>query len=424
MEHGTIVKWHKKEGDEVEEGDLICEIETDKSVMAFEASEEGVLAKILAPDGTKGIKLGKPICVFVDKKEDCSAFANFKVDGVQYETIGTASAVPKANTMTATTGNCRSSIISPSRAMKSEGNRIVAMPYARKLTTAPGINLLEIDDINLNGRHNTAEVSKTATDNIAMNEKSIVSGKKQKEDGKQVLSDNSKYKDIPLTTMRETIAKRLSFSKQNIPHYYLTSEIKMDELLKMRVNLNADLKDQSVKISINDFVIKASALACMDVPEVNSFFLEKEKVIRQNLTVDISVAVKTETGLITPIVHSAHIKSLAEISTEIKQLANKAHNNKLKPNEYMGGTFTVSNLGMFGSIHHFTAIINPPQSCILAVAGSERKVVPDDNENGFKIITTMLVTMSCDHRVVDGAVGAIWLKHFKEYMEKPEIMLM
>lgn len=424
MEHGTIVKWHKKEGDEVEEGDLICEIETDKSVMAFEASEEGVLAKILAPDGTKGIKLGKPICVFVDKKEDCSAFANFKVDGVRYETIGTASAVPKANTMTATTGNYGSSIISPSRAMKSEGNRIVAMPYARKLTTVPGINLLEIDDINSNGRHNIAKVSKTATDNIAMNEKSIVSGKKQKEDGKQVLSDNPKYKDIPLTTMRETIAKRLSFSKQNIPHYYLTSEIKMDELLKMRVNLNADLKDQSVKISINDFVIKASALACMDVPEVNSFFLEKEKVIRQNLTVDISVAVKTETGLITPIIHSAHIKSLAQISTEIKQLANKAHNNKLKPNEYMGGTFTVSNLGMFGSIHHFTAIINPPQSCILAVAGSERKVVPDDNENGFKIITTMLVTMSCDHRVVDGAVGAIWLKHFKEYMEKPETMLM
>ncbi|VDM09874.1 unnamed protein product, partial [Wuchereria bancrofti] len=323
--------------------------------------------------------------------------------GVRYETTGTASAVPKANTMNATTGNCRSSIISPFRVMKSEGNRVFAMPYVRRLTTALDINLLckdislalfpdaiekllqENEDINSNGRHNIEKVNKTATlfttDNIAMNEKCIVSEEKQKEDGKQALSDNPKYKDIPLTTMRETIAKRLSFSKQNIPHYYLTSEIKMDELLKMRVNLNANLKDQGVKVSINDFVIKASALACMDVPEVNSFFLEKEKVIRQNLTVDISVAVKTETGLITPIVHSAHIKSLAEISTEIKQLANKAHNNKLKPNEYMGGTFTVSNLGMFGSIHHFTAIINPPQSCILAVAGSERKVVPGDNEN-------------------------------------------
>ncbi|EJW74622.1 hypothetical protein WUBG_14470, partial [Wuchereria bancrofti] len=172
--------------------------------------------------------------------------------------------------------------------------------------------LQENEDINSNGRHNIEKVNKTATlfttDNIAMNEKCIVSEEKQKEDGKQALSDNPKYKDIPLTTMRETIAKRLSFSKQNIPHYYLTSEIKMDELLKMRVNLNANLKDQGVKVSINDFVIKASALACMDVPEVNSFFLEKEKVIRQNLTVDISVAVKTETGLITPIVHSAHIK--------------------------------------------------------------------------------------------------------------------
>ncbi|EFO17615.2 dihydrolipoamide S-acetyltransferase [Loa loa] len=345
--------------------------------------------------------------------------------GPQYEITLSTPSISKTSTTTAKTGSC-ASFTAPSRALKSEGNRTVVIPCARKLTAGLGLNLSEIQASIASTDVEGTKVSETtpgfANDNVALNEKNAAP-EKLKEGGKEVITGDLKYKDIPLTNMRETIAKRLSFSKQSIPHYYLTSEIKMDELLKIRANLNAELKNQGVKVSINDFVIKACALACLDVPEVNSFFLEKEKVIRQNLTVDISVAVKTETGLITPIVHNADVKGLTEISTEIKQLANKAHKNKLKPNEYMGGTFTVSNLGMFGSIRHFTAIINPPQSCILAVGGSERKVVPDDDENRFKTITTMLVTMSCDHRVVDGAVGAIWLKHFKEYMEKPETML-
>uniref|UniRef100_A0A0R3S219 2-oxoacid_dh domain-containing protein n=1 Tax=Elaeophora elaphi TaxID=1147741 RepID=A0A0R3S219_9BILA len=338
----------------------------------------------------------------------------------------------KASMTSSMIRSCSSSILAYSRAMKLEGNRVTAVLHARTLITGLGINLSRTVSVGPGGRAMATDVKGTrvngsapvlTTDNVLLN--NISAGPvKLSERAKGDTSGDAKYKDIPLTNMRETIAKRLSFSKQSIPHYYLTSEIKMDELLKMRANLNAELKDQGIKVSINDFVVKACSLACSDVPEVNSFFLEKENVIRQNLTVDISIAVKTETGLITPIVYNADVKALVEISAEIKQLADKAHKNKLKPNEYMGGTFTVSNLGMFGSIRHFTAIINPPQSCILAVGGSERKIVPDDDDkDGFKTVTAMLVTMSCDHRVVDGAVGAIWLKHFKEYMEKPEALL-
>ncbi|KAM3716362.1 Dihydrolipoyllysine-residue acetyltransferase component of pyruvate dehydrogenase complex [Dirofilaria immitis] len=463
MHTGKLAKWHKQVGDRIIEGDLLCEIETDKSVMAFETTEEGFLAKIIIPEGTHGIRIGEPLCVICENKDDISAFSNYvpiaavitahspiATTGTYPSIVATASHPSVVDTTTrpsvvdtaARSPETISTSVAPSTTSASSipasfavppisahpraGNRIVATPHARKLATDLGINLSNIQGTGLDGHITETDVEGAKLNKIVPNstidKKSVESGKPKKE-AKQVAHDQPKYKDIPLTNMRETIAKRLSFSKQTIPHYYLTSEIKMDELLKVRANLNAKMKDQGVKVSINDFVIKACALACMDVPEANSFFLEKEKVIRQNLTADVSVAVKTETGLITPIVYNADVKGLIEISSEIKQLADKAQQNKLKPSEYMGGTFTVSNLGMFGSIHHFTAIINPPQSCILAVGGAEYKVVPDDSGTGFKAITTMLVTMSCDHRVVDGAVGAIWLKHFKEYMEKPETML-
>lgn len=227
--------------------------------------------------------------------------------------------------------------------------------------------------------------------------------------------------------MRKTIAKRLSESKQTIPHYYLTSEIVLDDVLEIRERLNgllykeAPKGEKPQKISVNDFVIKASALACIKVPEANSFFMDT--FIRQNNSVDVSVAVSTDAGLITPIIFNADTKGLAQISAEVKELASKARANKLQPQEFQGGTFTVSNLGMFGSVKHFTAIINPPQSCILAIGGAQKKLVPCD-EDGYKTVTTMQVTLSCDHRVVDGAVGAVWLKNFKEYLEKPHTMLL
>ncbi|VDN07529.1 unnamed protein product, partial [Thelazia callipaeda] len=475
MSKGKVVSWRKQVGDEVIKGDLLCDIQTDDSVMAFETTEEGFLAKIILPGGSGAVSIGEPLCVICKKKEDISAFAEPILAKITTSThhptsvpttsaattvnnnsvsthteipsttsaskssVSQASAQTGPNSRSVLDNSVSSSIDAKSQAEKLNAARMLATPYARKLATDLGINLSEIRGSGPDGRILAVDVEEARQNkaSAASNDKKVKDNATPKKPGtvrKQALPENLKYKDIPLSNMRETIAKRLLFSKQNVPHYYLTSEIKMDELIKIRAKLNEDLKIQGIKVSVNDFIVKACALACLDVPEVNSFFLEKEKVIRQHLTVDISVAVKTQTGLITPIVYDADakvcifcffefIKGLTQISAEIKQLVQKANSNKLMPKEYMGGTFTVSNLGMFGSIHHFSAIINPPQSCILAVGGSERKLVPD-NENGFKAVTTMFVTMSCDHRVVDGAVGAVWLKHFKEYMEKPEKMLM
>ncbi|PAV70411.1 hypothetical protein WR25_06446 [Diploscapter pachys] len=230
--------------------------------------------------------------------------------------------------------------------------------------------------------------------------------------------------DVPLTNMRKTIAKRLTESKSAIPHYYLTSEIEINGLLEIREQLNKLLaqgpKDQVTKISINDFIIKASALACLRVAETNSFWMES--FIRQNGKVDVSVAVSTPTGLITPIVKNAHDKGLEAIAREVQGLAKKARDGKLQPHEFQGGTFTISNLGMFGSISDFTAIINPPQSCILAIGGAQSKLVPD-KEKGYRTTKVMEVTLSCDHRTVDGAVGALWLRHIKDFLENPHSML-
>lgn len=216
--------------------------------------------------------------------------------------------------------------------------------------------------------------------------------------------------------MRKTIGKRLTESKSQVPHYYLTVEINMDRLLKLRQVFNKASEGKS-KLSVNDFIVKASALALGDVPEANSAWLGD--TIRTYKNADISVAVATPTGLITPIVKSANLKGLAAISTETKALATKARDGKLKPDEYQGGTFTISNLGMFG-IEHFTAIINPPQSCILAVGATNAKLVPaPEDPKGFKTVNVMNVTLSSDHRTVDGAVGARWLQAFKGYMEQP-----
>jgi len=229
----------------------------------------------------------------------------------------------------------------------------------------------------------------------------------------------SGHSDAELTNMRKTIAKRLQASKHEIPHYYLTVECEVDAMMKLRADLNTRYKDEGIKLSVNDFIIKATALASRQVPECNSAWMDT--YIREHHNCDVSVAVDTGSGLITPIVTNANLKGLAEISSNIKELAGKAKEGKLQPNEFMGGTITVSNLGMFG-ISHFTAIINPPQSCILAVGGTKKKVLPA--AEGYKTVNTMNVTLSCDHRVVDGAVGAQWLKHFKKYIEEPTAMLL
>lgn len=228
------------------------------------------------------------------------------------------------------------------------------------------------------------------------------------------------FTDIPISNIRRVIAQRLMQSKQTIPHYYLSVDVNMGEVLLVRKELNK-MHEGKGKISVNDFIIKASALACLKVPEANSSWMDT--VIRQNHVVDVSVAVSTPAGLITPIVFNAHIKGLETIASDVVSLASKAREGKLQPHEFQGGTFTISNLGMFG-IKNFSAIINPPQACILAIGASEDKLIPADNEKGFDVASVMSVTLSCDHRVVDGAVGAQWLAEFKKYLEKPITMLL
>uniref|UniRef100_A0A914QJX2 Acetyltransferase component of pyruvate dehydrogenase complex n=1 Tax=Panagrolaimus davidi TaxID=227884 RepID=A0A914QJX2_9BILA len=431
MESGTIVSWQKKEGEKLEEGDLLCEIETDKATMGFETPEEGYLAKILFPEGTKDISIGKLLCIIVSNKDDVEAFANF----TGAEDAGSANEPKKevekpkkeekqdvpAATASAPKPQPKSEQKS-SQPSQNGGDRVKATPYAKKLAAEQNVDLQSVSGSGPGGRVLAADLSSAQSRSSSAPSKSAGGGaatsKKQ---------SDADYIDIPLSNMRKTIAKRLTESKSNIPHYYLTAEIAIDDTMELRQRLNTMLKEKAKsgekpqKLSVNDFIIKASALACLKVPEANSFWMDT--FVRQNNNVDISVAVSTEAGLITPIVFDAHAKGLGTISSEVSSLAAKAREGKLQPHEFQGGTFTISNLGMFGSVSDFSAIINPPQSCILAVGGAEKKLVPC-NENGYRTIQTMKVTLSCDHRVVDGAVGAVWLKHFKECLEHPHTMLL
>jgi pyruvate dehydrogenase E2 component (dihydrolipoamide acetyltransferase) len=425
MESGTVVSWQKKEGDKLEEGDLLCEIETDKATMGFETPEEGYLAKVLIAEGTKDVSIGKLLCIIVENKDDVAAFANFT--GAEDTSAPTESAECKVEEekpqkeekqKPASSKPKSEQKSSQPASTQSDGDRVKASPYAKKLASEQGVDIQSVSGSGPGGRILAADLS---------NAQSRPSSKSSAPSTKPTAQAGTDYVDIPLSNMRKTIAKRLTESKSNIPHYYLTAEVAIDDILEVRERLNAMLKDNAKsgekpqKLSINDFIIKASALACLKVPEANSFFMDT--FVRQNNNVDISVAVSTENGLITPIIFDAHTKGLATISAEVSSLAAKAREGKLQPHEFQGGTFTLSNLGMFGSVNNFSAIINPPQSCILAVGGAQKKLAPCVT-NGYRTIQTMKVTLSCDHRVVDGAVGAVWLKHFKEYLEKPHTMLL
>uniref|UniRef100_A0A914LKW9 Acetyltransferase component of pyruvate dehydrogenase complex n=1 Tax=Meloidogyne incognita TaxID=6306 RepID=A0A914LKW9_MELIC len=413
MEMGTIVSWQKKEGDQLSEGDLMCEIETDKATMGFEAPEEGYLAKIILPEGSKDVPVGKLLCIIVQDKNDVVAFKGFSADESVAAPAPPAIA-PAAQESTKQAPAVQAPTQSPQETMV-KGDRLKASPLAKKLAGEHGIDLSSLPGSGPGGRILAADLSQTSA------QAPIPSG-----------APTAEYTDIPLSNMRKTIAKRLAEAKSTIPHYYLTSELYIDKLMDVRKKLNALLEKEAKKtgekpqkLSINDFIIKASALSCLRVPEANSSFMGS--FIRENLGVDVSVAVSTPSGLITPIIFDAHTKGVATIGYEVGLLAAKARDGKLQPHEFQGGTFTVSNLGMFGSVDHFTAIINPPQSCILAIGAARRKLVPADEESSeekYRAVTSLQVTLSCDHRVVDGAVGAVWLQHFKRFMEEPITMIL
>uniref|UniRef100_A0AC35TNB5 Acetyltransferase component of pyruvate dehydrogenase complex n=1 Tax=Rhabditophanes sp. KR3021 TaxID=114890 RepID=A0AC35TNB5_9BILA len=416
METGNIASWQKKEGDELLEGDLLCEIETDKATMGFETPEEGYLAKILIPEGAKDIPIGKLLCIIVPNKDDVAAFANYSADSASAAAPPKTTAAP-AKAAAPATPQTVSSVPQPKQHTPQQ--RIFVTPFAKKIAQQTGVDLSQVSGSGPHGRILAADVASFTPSPVTSPVTEV-----------PVFTPipGASYTDIPLTNMRKTIAKRLTESKSSIPHYYLTSDIEIDSLVDLRKQLNNILVAQKVqvegkqqKLSLNDFIIKATALSCKQVPEANSFFMDT--YIRQNENVDVSIAVSTDSGLITPIVRDADKKGIAKISKEVAQLAAKARSGKLQPQEYQGGTFTVSNLGMFGSVSNFSAIINPPQSCILSI-GSAKKQVFAGEEGQFVTKSVLQVTMSCDHRVVDGAIGAQWLKHFKSYLENPQTMLL
>ncbi len=429
MEVGTIVSWEKKEGDVVNEGDLLCEIETDKATMGFETPEAGYVAKVFVEAGTRDIPIGKLLAIIVENEEDVAKFKDFVDDGSgvtetkkkeESAAASPGSSAPAAPPKAAFKPATPAPAPMPAARPPGGGGRAFASPAAKRLAAEKGIDLSQISSgSGMDGMITTRDLDGVSASAPGMGMGAAV-GKVPSAFRGGMPTPQGEFSDAELTNMRRTIAKRLQASKLEVPHYYLSVECTMDNLLKLRSEINKEYADEGVKLSVNDFIIKATAMASRLVPECNSAWMGE--AIREYHSCDVCVAVDTGSGLITPIVTNAESKGLAEISFDVKELATKAKAGKLQPHEFQGGTFTVSNLGMFG-IEHFTAIINQPQSCILAVGGTKKKIIPAA-DGGTSVKSVMKVTMSCDHRVVDGAVGAKWLSHFKRFMENPQKMLL
>ncbi|CAM3303656.1 pyruvate dehydrogenase complex dihydrolipoamide acetyltransferase [Thalassospira profundimaris] len=432
MTEGTLAKWHVKEGDTVESGDVIAEIETDKATMEVEAVDEGKIGKILVSEGSENVAVNEVIALLLEEDEDESALEG--ADTSAASTSGGGESAPakddaKAEKAPATAEKSASGDDKPAPAAPvSGGKRIKASPLARRIAANEGVELSDVSGSGPRGRIVKRDIEAALSSKPA--EKSAASEDKKSADAPAAASAPSasgwnpdltglpEYEEIPNSGMRKTIARRLTESKQQVPHFYLTVDCELDNLLATRKQLN-EKAGEGVKISVNDFVIRAVSLALKKVPAANSIWTDKATL--QCKKQDISVAVAIEGGLITPVVRDAGSKGLAEISGEMKALAGKARDGKLKPEDYQGGTFSVSNLGMFG-IKDFSAIINPPQGCILAVgAGEQRPVVKD---GALAIATVMTCTLSVDHRAVDGAVGAEFMAEFKKLIEDPLSMLL
>ncbi|KAM7138143.1 dihydrolipoyllysine-residue acetyltransferase component of pyruvate dehydrogenase complex, mitochondrial [Macrochelys suwanniensis] len=417
MTMGTVQRWEKKVGEKLSEGDLLAEIETDKATIGFEVQEEGYLAKILVSEGTRDVPLGTPLCIIVEKESDIPAFADYRDTGVadiKPQAPSPSPPTPAAAPPPQPTAPSAPAVASPGA--PAHKGRVIISPLAKKMAAERGIDITQVKGTGPDGRITKKDIESFVPPKVVPAQAAPVAPAAPT----AAPPPSGVFTDIPISNVRRVIAQRLMQSKQTIPHYYLSVDINVGEILELRKELNKEVSE-NIKLSVNDFIIKASALACVKVPEANSSWLDT--VIRQNHVVDVSIAVSTPAGLITPIVFNAHIKGLASISKDVASLAARAREGKLQPHEFQGGTFTVSNLGMYG-IKNFSAIINPPQACILAVGTSENRLVPANNERGFDVASMMSVTLSCDHRVVDGAVGAQWLAEFKKFLEKPTTMLL
>ncbi len=420
MEEGTLAKWLVKPGDKVEAGDIMAEIETDKATMEFEAVDEGTIASIAVEEGAEGVKVGTVIAMLAEEGEDVEEAARAAPAGGAPE-AKTEEKEPKAetrNVVPAKAGTSNGSA-QPKKTPASAGvtgkDRIIASPLAKRIAEQKGIDLTNVKGSGPNGRIVKADVERAPAQAGASGEGSKppevpASAGTQKQGGDL----DAPYEAVRLNNVRKVIAKRLTEAKQTIPHIYLTVDVRLDALLDLRKQLNSSLEADGVKLSVNDLLIKALARALQRVPKCNVSFQGDE--LYEYARQDISVAVAAPSGLITPIVRDAGRKGLAQISTEMKELAGKAKEGKLQPQDYQGGTASLSNLGMFGT-KQFDAVINPPQAMILAVgAGEQRPWVVD---GALGIATVMSATGSFDHRAIDGADGAALMQAFQQLCENP-----
>ncbi|WP_341808629.1 pyruvate dehydrogenase complex dihydrolipoamide acetyltransferase [Wolbachia endosymbiont (group E) of Neria commutata] len=388
---GKIVKWHKKEQDRVEVGDVIAEIETDKAIMEFESVDEGVMAKILVTEGTSGVPVNQLIALILEEGEDESVLDHYVSstgNEIKKESKEVAEKIVdnrKVNTVT----------------HQNDENRIKISPLAKKIAQNEGVNVNQLKGTGPYGRIIKADVLESLDSDVQL---------------ESCDRSNAANTVVEVSSMRQIIAQRLVESKQTIPHFYLTVDCQVDKLVSLKNEIN--LADENNKVTINDLVIKAVALSMKKFPDINSSWIDR-KILKYS-NIDISIAVALDDGLITPIVKTADKKGILSISKEVKDLVSRARSGKLRPEEFQGGGFTISNLGMFG-IKTFSAIINPPQSCIMAVGASKKQPIVVNEK--IEIAEIMTVTLSVDHRTVDGALGAKFLNAFKHYIENPVVML-
>ena len=406
MEEGTLAKWLVKEGDIVESGDVMAEIETDKATMEFEAVDEGIIGKILVPEGSAGVKVNEIIAILLDDGEDVSNIEVQKPGNKQdiIETINTEENKP--------------SIKLENSNKNLNKKRVFATPLARRIAKSKNLELTNIKGTGPYGRIVKADVESNNIKHLEKPATLSMTSSTTTETIKDIYKDRH-FEEIALDGMRTVIANRLTEAKQTIPHFYLRRSVSLDKLLMIRAEMNNGLLDKGIKISVNDFIIKASSLALQDIPKANVVWAHDR--ILQMKSSDVAVAVSVEGGLYTPVLFDSENKSISSLSTEIKVLASKARDKKLSPREYQGGSFAISNLGMMG-VENFDAVINPPHGSILAVgAGTKKPIVMEDGS--ISVATIMSMTLSVDHRAIDGALGAEFLARIAHYLENPLNML-
>ena len=415
MEEGTLSKWHVKEGDTVSSGDILAEIETDKATMEFEAIDEGVIGKIIIAEGTEGVKVNAVIAVLLEDGETAADIGTTSAAGPAAQPAAAAEAAPAGSPETAAPA--------PAAPVK-DGTRVFATPLARRIAADKGLDITSVAGSGPHGRIVKADVENAQAGAVAAPVASAPVSAAAAPTGPSTNAvlktyENRPHQEIKLDGMRKIIASRLTEAKQTVPHFYLRRDIHLDALLEFRSQLNKQLEPRGIKLSVNDFIIKACGLALQQVPEANAVWAGDRTL--QFEKSDVAVAVAIEGGLFTPVLQDAESKSLSALSAEMKDLAARARDRKLAPHEYNGGSFAISNLGMFG-IDNFDAIINPPHAAILAVgAGTKKPIVGADGE--LTVGTVMSTTLSVDHRVIDGALGANLLNAIKGNLENPMMML-